>query len=349
MNVIAQARCEHTSLEAGGIKVFTLRVEDTRNELLNELKPGRHVAIHYPDKTGIFQERLYSVTSKQETGIFEIAVKRSGRNRVSDNIHATLKEGSTVSLGYVSGDISVESVVGLERFAMVAGGIGVTLPIALLREIAIRARSGQHVPETTLLLCIPKVADIPFLHELLELDLTSSWFTLHVFVTQEDIQACARFKPGRPTSSSLRFIENPQAIVICGSHSFAKTFREHASSVFPSAKLLIESFTPPEMQEDQEHNGSDQLVRLCLTDSGEIIETGSGKSLLEILEASGVPVRSQCRAGICGNCRIRISGGEYRLESDFCLSEQDKRIGYALACCTFPLSGNISLDLKAAP
>ena len=349
MNIIAQACCERTAQEAGGVKVFSLRVEDARKELLNEFQPGRHVAIHYPDISGALQKRFFSITRKQEEDIFEIAVKRSGRNSVSDHMHATLEEGSTVSLGYVTGDISIRSVSSLERFSMIAGGIGITLPIALLRDMKNRALSGHKTPKIVLLLCTPRVADIPFLHELLELDLTSSWFTLHVFVTQENIQACTHFNPGRPTSHSLCLLGEPQAIVICGSHSFAKEWRENSSSVFPSAQLLIESFTPPERQEGQGHKDSDQPVRLYLADSGEVIETPSGKSLLEILEAFDTPIRSQCRAGICGNCRIRISGGEYRSESDFCLSDKDKSMGYALACCTFPLSGNISVHLKAEP
>ena len=93
MNIIAQACCERTAQEAGGVKVFSLRVEDARKELLNEFQPGRHVAIHYPDISGALQKRFFSITRKQEEDIFEIAVKRSGRNSVSDHMHATLEEG----------------------------------------------------------------------------------------------------------------------------------------------------------------------------------------------------------------------------------------------------------------
>ena len=72
----------------------------------------------------------------------------------------------------------------------------------------------------------------------------------------------------------------------------------------------------------------------------------AGKSLLDMLESNGIAVRSLCRAGICGNCRIKVSDGEYTLEPDFCLSDQDKDEGYALACCTFPQSGAIKVGLN---
>jgi len=348
MNSITQARCESTRPEAGEIKVFTFSVQSSCKKLLNELQPGRHVAIRYPNTSDVSQQRLYSVIGKPEEDIFEIAIKKSGGGGVSDHIHEALMEGSTVTLDYVAGDIQLESIGNLDRLGMIAGGIGITLPIALLRGITEKARIGHRVPKTTLVLCVPKVADIPFLHELLGLDLTSTWFTLRIFVTQDSIQACNRFNPGRPTIDSLYFMGEPQAIVICGSHSFVQAFREHTSSLFPFAKLLIESFTSPKPQYLQKDRSDDQSIRLYIDDnSGEVIETLSGRSLLEILESSNTSVRSQCKAGICGKCRVRISGGECRFEPDFCLSKKDKDDGYALACCTFPISGNISVGLRA--
>lgn len=56
-------------------------------------------------------------------------------------------------------------------------------------------------------------------------------------------------------------------------------------------------------------------------------------------------MRSLCRAGICGHCRLKVSQGHYTLEPDFCLTDKDKDEGYALACCTFPQSGTIKVDL----
>lgn len=347
MNSVIQARCESTRPEAGEIKVFTFSVQSSCKKLLSELQPGRHVAIRYPDTYNVFQQRLYSVIGKPAENIFEIAIKKSGGRGVSDHIHETLMEGSTVTLDYVAGDIQLESIGNFDRLGMIAGGIGITLPIALLRGISEKARTGHPVPKTTLVLCVPKVADIPFLHELLELDLTATWFTLRIFLTQDSIQACNRFNPGRPTLDSLCVMGKPQAVVICGSHSFVQSFREHTLSLFPFAKLLIEPFTSPKPQYIQKDRSDDQSIRLYIDNTGEVIKTSSGRSLLEMLESSNISVRSQCKAGICGKCRVRISGGKCRFEPDFCLSEKDRDDGYALACCTFPVSGNISVGLRA--
>lgn len=347
MSPVIQACCVRVKSETRDVKVFTFRAQDAPAEFLRELQPGRHVAISYPDTSGVSQQRLYSITGKEGADAFEIAVKRSDRRGVSDHMHSTLFEGSVIPLRYVSGDISVETVGGLERLGMIVGGIGITLSIALLRELARRSRNGQCVPDTVLLLCTPRVVDIPFLHELLELSKASAWFTLRIFLTQEKVQASDQFMSGRPSADALRVLGQPQAIVICGSHAFAQAFREHASALFPFAALRIESFSPSAAAlAVQELGSAARSCRLHIADTGKIVEAPSGKSLLEMLEGCNVFIRSQCRAGICGNCRVKVSGGESRFESDFCLSEKEKSSGYTLACCTFPLSGDILVSLK---
>lgn len=345
---VIYARCEQTKPDAGNIKVFTLRALDAHVDFLNSLQPGRHVAIEYPNSSGIMLQRFYSITRKTNPDTFELAIKRSGNCGVSDHLHSSLQEGSLISLLNVTGDISVSSIIGYKHVGMIAGGIGLTLPIALLRELMDRSRLGKFVPNVVLFLCIPRISEIPFLHELLEMDLTTPWFTFHAFITQENVKSNEHFLYGRPSVVSLKTMGQPQAVVICGSHSFAQAFRDKTTMIFPSADLLIESFTPPAVMPSFENKqGSPaQLLKIRMTDSDRIIETSPGRSLLEILESSEIPIRSQCRTGICGTCRVKISDGECRFDADFCLSDSDKDKGYALACCTFPLSGNIEVNLN---
>ncbi|HRL22298.1 2Fe-2S iron-sulfur cluster-binding protein [Alcaligenes sp. SDU_A2] len=348
MTPLIQARCETVRPEAGNVKVFTLRVQGGHFDFLQSLQAGKHVALSYPDTGGIVQQRLYSITRKPDDDLFEIAVKGSGRNSVSDHLHATLREGMTVPLQYVAGDISVDSILGYQRIAMIAGGIGITLPIALLRELAHRANKGQAVPYVQLLLSIPHVSDIPFLHELLALDLSASWFSLSVFVTRDNIRSSAQFKVGRPSSETLQHLQDPEAVVICGSYSFAQALREYTVQAHPVSRMLIEAFSPPAAPAvDIEPVPGSAPLQIHVPASGLTLSPEPGSSLLEMLEAGQVPIRSQCRAGICGACRVSIanSDGDCRFEPDFCLSDQDKAQGHALACCTFPLSGTLNVDI----
>lgn len=347
MSASIQTRCEAMQLESGGIKVFSIRVLSEPLEFLRDLRPGKHVAISYPDRSGNIQERLYSITNRPHEAMFEIAVKSTGRGGVSDSMHAALRAGESISVRNVAGEITVDTVIGFECLGMIAGGIGVTLPIALLRELNRKATQGARVPQTTAILCFPRITDIPFLQELLRMSSNSSWFKLQIHLTREEAVPEGPFVSGRPSVASLHVMGQPQSVVICGSHAFAQTFREHVRACFPSADQQIESFTPPAAQLPQPRRETTQFCQIEIAHNGQVVEAESGKSLLEILESKGIQIRNQCRAGICGSCRIRVAGGRSRFEADFCLSDSEKEVGYALACCTFPMSGSIHVDLMA--
>lgn len=141
-------------------------------------------------------------------------------------------------------------------------------------------------------------------------------------------------------------LKDPQAVVICGSHGFAQALREYTIQAHPISHMLIEAFSPPAKSgvEILPEAGSAPL-QINVRSTGQTLSPEPGSSLLEMLEAADVPIRSQCRSGICGACRVQISEGEYRSEPDFCLSDQDKAQGHALACCTFPLSGAMNVDI----
>lgn len=348
MSALVQARCEGVRPEAGDVKVITLRAEGAHAGFLNALRPGGYVAVRYPDGTGQPQQRLYSVIRMEEPNLFEIAVKCAGRNGVSDRLHSDVREGVIVPLAFADGAIDASSVAHYDEVAMFAGGIGVTLPLALIRELAVRARAGKRVPKIALVFCAPRIASMSFLLELLELDLTTDWFTLRAFVTRDEIRSSIYFRPGRPNVHSLEFLERPDAVVICGGHAFAEGMRSQIAERFPASRLLIEAFTAPTPPPIRIETASAPRARLLFAETDRMLDVEPGKSILETLDDYGVPLRSGCRSGICGGCRIRIVVGECRVKADFSLSAADRANGYALACCAFPISGDVVIALGAA-
>jgi ferredoxin-NADP reductase len=378
MNARVSVRCDSTALEAGNVKVFALRLPASHG-LCHHIDPGRYVALEYADMAGGVQQRMYSVTRKPAPDVFEIAVRHTGTHGVADRLHASLEQGSAVTLLYTGGDITVDAVLAHRQVLMWAGGIGVTLPIALLRELAELARDGWPVPRVTLYLCCPRVQDVSFLHELLELDLTCDWFDMQVFITRQPIDSNSRhFRAGRPSDEMLAALPAPGAVLLCGGHQFALETRSRVRELFPHAELLIESFsapkaqppapskvpadmpldmpldTPVDMPVDRTVDrtadrtaGKPAHAVIAIAGRNGSLAADPGKSLLENLEQHGVPIRSQCRSGICGSCRLKVLSGECRREADFCLDEQDVRDGYALACCTFPTAGELTLALGA--
>jgi len=339
----AQARCEQTTLKADGVKVFRLKVDTPSTDALKRIQPGRHIAILYPDLSGQQQRRLYSIVRKEGHDTFEIAVKKSGNQGMSDSLHSTLKEGSLIWVEYAAGNITVASIKGARHVLMAAAGIGITLPMALLNELTRMDMSGQRVPNVKLILSVPHVANIPFLHELIQLSLTRAWFTFEAYITREPVARTEIFRPGRPEGMDYLLASSPEAVVICGGHGFANTLRHTINGLYPDAELFIEAFTTPVASTTVAPAADRPTLRLAGTDL--VISASPAKSILDNLEENGMAVKSQCRSGICGSCRIKAAG-KIRSEPDFCLDDRDKAQGYALACCAFPQSGEIEVDLE---
>jgi ferredoxin-NADP reductase len=349
MNNVADILCDGVENETNLIKTFKLRLKSEFSSLYKNIQPGKHIVISHPDMSGSIRKRSYSITRKFDAESFEIAVKKLGNQGVSDCLHADIIEGSVISLGNVFGDISVESVIDSKSVGMVAGGIGITLPIALIRELHKRFINGFKVPRTKLIYSVSEISEIPFLNELMELSLTTSWFDFCIYTTRQTIYESDFFRLGRPSYEAISFFEDPEKILICGSYAFANDFRNYAAERFPDAEQLVESFTSPNAREfSGEDNYSEEdkkPVNLHIQNKSSLIKIFPDKSILESVEENGFSINNQCRAGICGCCRIKVSEGAYRSEPDFCLSEKEKENGYALACCTYPLQGDLKISI----
>lgn len=343
-----EARCVEKRLEPGGVMVFGLQTPPSARNC--DLRPGRHVIVACAAAQGSLEDRCYSIIRRPSSDIFEVAVKRTNNRRVADHLHDSLEQGSLLSIKGTGGRVMVDAMLHHRQIVMLAGGIGLTLPIALLRELARLARTKNSAPEVTLCLCNPTLAGIPFLHELLELDLCNDWFKLQIFVTRDHFhKRSSHFVSGRPTAEDLRAYGQPDAVVICGSHGFASGMREAAARAFVAAEFYVEAFSPPVINAQGQGliaSGDGKTgTGLSLSIMGRRFAADPGKSVLEHFDAHAILIRSQCRSGICGSCRIKILSGECRHEPDFVLTDVQRADGHALACCTYPKTGEIVLAL----
>ncbi|MCX7724579.1 MAG: ASKHA domain-containing protein [Thermodesulfovibrio sp.] len=74
------------------------------------------------------------------------------------------------------------------------------------------------------------------------------------------------------------------------------------------------------------------------TNRGEVFEAQE-ESLLQILQKHSIYLPASCGGkGVCGRCKIKIIEGKTKTSSFFGLSENEKKLGYALACQTYPES-----------
>ncbi|MFD2311112.1 2Fe-2S iron-sulfur cluster-binding protein [Microbulbifer halophilus] len=80
----------------------------------------------------------------------------------------------------------------------------------------------------------------------------------------------------------------------------------------------------------RETGADDDLVRLKVTVNGRRHEGEASKKLtiLENIEKMQLPIRSSCRRGRCGSCRVRVLSGALR--------DNGVRLnGYVLSCSSY--------------
>ncbi|MEN2994509.1 MAG: ASKHA domain-containing protein [Thermodesulfovibrio sp.] len=74
------------------------------------------------------------------------------------------------------------------------------------------------------------------------------------------------------------------------------------------------------------------------TNRGEVFETQE-ENLLQILQRNSIYLPASCGGkGVCGRCKIKIIEGKTKSSHFFGISEEEKNLGYALACQTYPES-----------
>jgi glycine betaine catabolism B len=63
---------------------------------------------------------------------------------------------------------------------------------------------------------------------------------------------------------------------------------------------------------------------------------GSHESILELAEDNGIEIESECRAGICGTCKVKLVSGDVVMDVADGLGPGEKEEGWILACVSVP-------------
>ena len=83
-----------------------------------------------------------------------------------------------------------------------------------------------------------------------------------------------------------------------------------------------------------------------LSPSGQTVVCEDGQTVLEALERSGYALPNNCRAGACGECKVKVLSGEFDqgFVLDMALSQDERAQGFGLMCMAKPLSGELEIE-----
>jgi vanillate O-demethylase ferredoxin subunit len=297
-----------------GIRVFSLMDPDGWE--LPPFRPGAHVDLHLPG--GLV--RTYSLCNDPADNTrYVVAVKREDAGRGGSVVlHDEVKAGDNIGVSLPRGGLMLDGNV--ERFAFVAGGIGVT---PFLSAAAYLKRTGR----TDFKLHVVARGALPLPDRLAPL-VESGHVIIH------DTAATAR-----PDIAALIGAPLPgTAVACCGPESMIDAF-ERASHDWPAERVHVERFVPPPLVVDP-----DAIPYTLVLARAKIeVDVPLGKTMLSALLDVGIDIPASCCGGICGSCRVDWLEGR-PLHRDRVLSpaERDRSL---MVCVAGSAEDRLVLDL----
>lgn len=88
------------------------------------------------------------------------------------------------------------------------------------------------------------------------------------------------------------------------------------------------------------------MARIIMQPSGKSVECAYGDTVLMALENAGYALPNNCRAGACGECKVKVTAGQFDqgMVLDMALSQDERRQGYGLMCMAKPISDELSIE-----
>ncbi len=300
---------------AEGVVSLDLRAPDGSD--LPVWQPGAHIDVLLPN--GIV--RQYSLCGdpaqrdRWRLGVLREPSSRGG----SSYIHEELRQGGTLT---IAGPRNNFSLVEADRYLFIAGGIGITPILPMIRTVA-----AQDKP-WTLLYGGRSRRSMAFLNEIAELG-------------GDDVHIVPQDELGLLDLQRFLGKHLPDTVVYCCGPAPLIDAVEARCQTWRAGALHLERFTPSGKTAKNE-KGSFEVE---LARSGRRLVIPPYRGILEILEEHGCNVTNSCRAGICGTCLVKVLSGVPEHNDDV-LSIEDQEAGdVMLVCVSRAKSDLLVLDL----
>ncbi len=289
-----QLRLRSMVWEAPG--VLSLELVRPDGGALPPFTPGGHIDLRLPEG-----ERQYSLCGDpDDTTHYRVAVREVEGGRVSHAIHRRLRPGALLEVSEPRNNFCL---VPAERYLFIAGGIGITPLLPMMRV----TRAPWE-----LLYCVKSEGEAAFLAEARRLGDVS----VHDSLAETRLDVAARLAAVQPGTR----------IYCCGPQRLMEAV-EAATTHWPEGHVHFEWFAPRE-QVFAEAGG----FELVCAASGLTITVPPEKSILNALTEAGIEVPSSCEQGVCGTCECRILEGEVE-HRDSILSAAERAANTVLMTC----------------
>ncbi len=293
--------------------------------------PFEHVAGQYINLQltidGRRVNRSYTIASSPTRSAYcEISVKKAPKGYGSKHLHETWREGQRVKVSAPAGKFYFAGHEN-ERVVLIAGGIGITPMMSVVRSLTDRGWKG----EMYLLFSVKDDQDVVFKEELAYLQ--ARFPNLHVKLHVSNVA-------GHVTAQVIEsFVPDVKQsrVMLCGPDPMMTAMRRLCVELgVPDAEIHQEAFisTPPlepGAPEPEVEAEPGAPANITFDRAGKKAEQ-TELTVLEAAEDCGVAIPFECRSGICGQCKTRLISGKVRMEVQDALTNADRSKGLILAC-----------------
>ncbi len=299
-NAVFEVDVTAVKTEADGVVSLELR---SLSGPLPSWSPGAHIDVILPN--GLV--RQYSLCGDpRNSGVWRIGVLREPASRGGSScIHEEIRAGDRLQVAMPRNNFGL---VEAERYLFIAGGIGITPILPMIRQVADEGKPW------TLLYGGRTRGSMAFLDEI------SACQGGEVHIVPQDefgLLDLPRFL-GEPRTDT--------AVYCCGPGPLIDAVEANCRN-WPAGALHRERFAPSARPKLEKGAFEVELAR-----SGQRLMVPAHTSLLTVLENAGHKITNSCRAGICGTCLVKVLSGVPQHNDDV-LSDADRESGTVMLVC----------------
>jgi len=297
-----------------------------------DFRPGQFFTL-VADVGGRSERRPYSASSVPGSPRLELTVKQVGGGRFSTYVHRRLAVGDRLLVRGPSGSFHVDSG---REVVLIAAGSGMTPMMSMIRTLLAEPAG----PRISLLYSNHSAEETIFATDLdrLAAEHPVRFSVTHVLTSRDgrlDVTGVRRWVTGLDASLGAGFY-------LCGPEPLMATVRRALEELgIPDHRVQLERYTTGRAAAT-----STVPRRMVVENNGQpvgdvVVEPG--QTLLDAGLAAGLPMPYSCTVGSCGECVVRLLGGEVAQQEPNCLTARQKAAGGILTCTSSPLA-DVTVD-----
>ncbi|MDB2384266.1 hybrid-cluster NAD(P)-dependent oxidoreductase [Endozoicomonas sp.] len=303
----------------------TFWFEAKNKEHLPDYLPGQHLPITLMIAQQTIFRRYTLSSSPSRPGRYGISVKRVDGGKVSNWLHDHFTVGDTLQAERPEGHFHLHEKK--NKLLLMSAGSGITPMMAMLRYLA----DNEQIADVVFYHQCRTQIDIAFKDELSQLQQRYAGLRVQTALTQPETDwqgVCGRF-----SHHHLAFIPDwsQRQSFVCGPAGFMKASRAILTRAgLPQNYYHQESFG----EQKVDASGNEKVIQVSI--NGQLFQGNNQQPLLDQAESEGMPLPYNCRAGLCGVCKVKVASGRVNQPDVSGLMQDEIEQGYVLACCSVP-------------